>query len=148
MSQRKRSAIQKTILACCATILFLIGIVNSSSGYLPHAKCCLDNPVLVSMNVLFDLSIAAADGLIAWMLWGLFGNRMDVAYSWMFLAFAAFILAHAATHLMEIITMWIPVYWASLSIKAVCAMASISTVVVFWESYDNLSVRVDALRDL
>jgi PAS domain S-box-containing protein len=49
----------------------------------------------------------------------------------MVLAFGIFILACASTHLMEAITIWIPVYVLSAALKVVTAIASITTAVMF-----------------
>ena len=44
-------------------------------------------------------------------------KRKDLAFDWMFLCFAAFIVACGTTHVMEIFNIWHPTYWLSGVIK-------------------------------
>jgi PAS domain S-box-containing protein len=48
----------------------------------------------------------------------------------MFLAFGIFIIACGATHAMEVWTLWTPTYWLSGAVKAVTAVASMTTAVL------------------
>ena len=48
----------------------------------------------------------------------------------MFLCFEVFIVACGATHTMEIVTLWVPLYWLAGVIKAVTAAASIGTALL------------------
>jgi PAS domain S-box-containing protein len=48
-------------------------------------------------------------------------------FHWIFLAFGTFIIACGATHLMEVWTIWTPVYWLAGAVKAVTALASVTT---------------------
>ena len=48
-------------------------------------------------------------------------------FSWMFLAFGAFIIACGFTHFMEMVVLWKPVYWLAGDIKLVTALASAVT---------------------
>ncbi|MEX2302513.1 MAG: ATP-binding protein [Bryobacterales bacterium] len=56
--------------------------------------------------------------------------RRDVPFHWMLLAFGAFIIACGGTHLMEVWTIWRPVYWASGGVKVITALASVATAIV------------------
>src|ERR1700730_16237502 len=51
--------------------------------------------------------------------------RNDIPFSWIFLGFGVFILASAATHFMEVWTLWTPVYWLSGAVKLMTAAASL-----------------------
>ena len=57
-------------------------------------------------------------------------KRKDLQFDWMFVCFAVFIVACGATHLMEIWTIWEPVYWLSGAIKAITALASVPTAIL------------------
>ena len=46
-----------------------------------------------------------------------------------FLAFGLFIVACGGTHLMEAVTVWVPLYWLSADIKIVTALASFATAI-------------------
>ena len=47
----------------------------------------------------------------------------------MFLAFGTFIIACGCTHLVEIWTLWTPVYWFAGSVKVLTAVASVATAI-------------------
>ena len=57
-------------------------------------------------------------------------RKIRIPFSPMFISFAAFITACAATHFMEVVTLWIPLYWLSATFKAVTAWASIVTALL------------------
>jgi PAS domain S-box-containing protein len=46
-----------------------------------------------------------------------------------FLAFGLFIISCGGTHLMEAVTVWVPLYWLSSDVKIVTALASLATAV-------------------
>jgi signal transduction histidine kinase/DNA-binding response OmpR family regulator len=88
------------------------------------------NPSLVTLHVLSDGFIAAAYLAISLTLLYLVRRaKRDVPFHWMLLAFGAFIIACGGTHVMEIITVWTPVYWLSGALKALTAVASVTTAV-------------------
>src|SRR6266404_4732027 len=57
-------------------------------------------------------------------------KRRDLAFDWMFLCFAVFIVACGTTHLMEIWSIWHPTYWLSGAVKALTALVSVPTAVL------------------
>src|SRR5262249_40096459 len=56
-----------------------------------------------------------------------FKSRRDIPFHWMFLAFGLFIIACGGTHFMEVVTIWIPVYVLSATIKGFTAAVSLPT---------------------
>jgi PAS domain S-box-containing protein len=96
----------------------------------PHGFCYLWLPSLVSAHVVSDLliglSYVAISATLGFLVWK---ARRDLPYSWMFVAFGAFIVACGATHFMEIWTLWTPVFWLSAGVKIVTAAASVITAV-------------------
>ena len=56
-------------------------------------------------------------------------KKINLPYKWVFLMFSAFIVACGTTHLMEVVTLYIPIYWVSGSIKAITALLSLTTAV-------------------
>ncbi len=124
-------------IAVAAWLIVRPGLLASllSANYLPHRYCYLAQPGLVWTNVSMDGLIAASYGAI-------FGSLMWVAlklrdlsslrsYLWIFFAFGAFILACGATHAMEIVTIWWPIYPLSAAVKVICAAASVPTAIFF-----------------
>ena len=98
--------------------------------FLPHGFCYLWNPRLLMTHLVSDSLIAISYLAISTTLTVLvIKARGDIPFSWMFLAFGSFIVACGATHLMEVITLWVPVYWLSANVKVVTAVASLTTAV-------------------
>jgi two-component sensor histidine kinase len=58
--------------------------------------------------------------------------RPDIKYSWVAYLFVAFILACGTTHLMAILTLWVPAYGIEGLIKLVTAILSIATAALLW----------------
>ena len=85
-----------------------------SSNYLPHQFCYLAQPWLVWTNVTTDGLIAISYlalflGLF-WLAYKLRDLEEMKGYLWIFFAFGTFILTCGLTHVMEIVTVWWPVY--------------------------------------
>jgi diguanylate cyclase (GGDEF)-like protein/PAS domain S-box-containing protein len=106
-----------------------------ATNYLPHRFCYMAQPGLIWTNVSMDVLIAASYGVIfACLFWaaGALHNLLELkTYRWIFLAFGTFILACGATHAMEVVTVWWPVYRLSAAFKVICAAVSVPTAVLF-----------------
>ncbi|WP_225205449.1 sensor histidine kinase [Novosphingobium huizhouense] len=99
-------------------------------GLAPHGYCLLWEPRLIWTHVASDAVIAAAYFSIPLVLLRLLMIRRDIRFGWMIGAFALFILACGLTHVLSIVTLWIPAYgWEGL-VKAVTALASLVTAVL------------------
>lgn len=102
----------------------------SSPGFMPHGHCYLWQGDLVRLHVVSDAVIAAAYMSIPLMLSYFVQRRRDLPFSALFWAFAAFIISCGMTHVLEIVTLWEPLYWLSGSVKAITAVASLTTAVM------------------
>jgi PAS domain S-box-containing protein len=103
----------------------------STSGFEPYGYCFLWNGRLVTLHVGSDLIIGVSYLWIAATLgYLLYRARETVPFSRVILAFGVFILACGATHFVEILTLWVPVYWFAGALKAVTAVASASTAII------------------
>jgi signal transduction histidine kinase len=102
----------------------------STDGFMPHGMCYMWNPAVIYLHVISDAVIALAYYSIPITLLYFVHKRKDLAFDWMFLCFAAFIVACGTTHLMEILNIWHPTYWLSGAIKAFTATISIVTAVL------------------
>ena len=102
-----------------------------ASNFLPHLYCYLGKPGLVWTHVVADsliaLSYFAISGTLGYL--ALRGRR-DMPFHRMFLAFGSFIVACGGTHLMEVVTVWVPVYVLSAGVKVVTALVSLATAVL------------------
>src|ERR1700759_4289604 len=101
-----------------------------SSRFMPHGHCYLWTPGLVWLHAVSDGLVAVAYTSIPFTLYVFSRRRRDIPFNWMFLLFAAFIIACGLTHYMEIWTLWYGTYWLSGVIKAVTALASVPTAIL------------------
>ncbi len=102
----------------------------SPLGFMPHGMCYLWRPDILALNIISDGFIALAYFLIAFSLLYIVRKRADRQFDWMLMWFAAFIMACGLTHVMDIWTIWTPVYWIAGAIKAITAIVSVSTAVL------------------
>ncbi len=99
-------------------------------SYLPHGFCYLWNPQLLALHVTSDivifisyLAIAVALGIMR------FRYRREIPLGWVVVAFGVFIVACAFTHLMDVVVLWVPLYWLQGDVKLLTALASATAAV-------------------
>src|SRR5450631_1055309 len=101
-----------------------------NTSFLPHGFCYDWDPRLVWTHVVSDLVIAlsylAISTTFAWLV---YKCRGDIPFSWILVAFGAFIIACGGTHFLEVVTLWKPYYWLSANMKIVTAIASLTTAI-------------------
>ena len=102
----------------------------SSTGFMPHGMCYQWQPGILALHVIADALIALAYFSIPFTLLFFVRRRKDLQFNWIYVCFAVFIIACGLTHLMEIWTVWEPVYWLSGGVKAVTALASVPTAIL------------------
>jgi hypothetical protein len=103
-----------------------------SSMFSPHGICLLWEPELIWLHVTSDVLIAVAYFSIPVVLSILVSKRPDVNFGWIFWAFAIFITACGFTHVLSIVTLWVPIYGIEGIIKVLTALASLVTAVILW----------------
>ncbi|MBU7586683.1 MAG: PAS domain-containing protein [Nostoc sp. TH1S01] len=104
-------------------------IFLAADQFIPHGHCYLWQSNLIGLHILSDSLIAIAYYSIPFTLLYFVRKRRDLPFNWIFLLFATFIITCGTTHLLEIWTLWYPVYWLSGSIKAIAALVSIYTAI-------------------
>ncbi|MBV9887806.1 MAG: hypothetical protein JO119_14765, partial [Acidobacteria bacterium] len=115
-----------------AAIAFIPSALQNvaSSKFLPHVSCYLYNKQLVALHLGSDAAIwlayLAISCTLVYLVWR---TRREIPFSWMFLAFGAFIVACGFTHFMEIVVLWHPLYWLAGDVKLVTAVASVVTAI-------------------
>ncbi|MGZ5006702.1 MAG: ATP-binding protein [Methylobacter sp.] len=102
-------------------------------GLMPHGYCLAWSPSLLWLTVASDVVMTVAyftyPFAIAYFVW----KRKDLQYRWLYLTFFnAFILTCASTHLLSVVTIWIPLYWLDAYVKAVSATVATATVFAIW----------------
>jgi hypothetical protein len=118
----------------------------SSGGFQPYGFCYNWNSGLVWLHVVSDVLIAAAYFAIPVILLWFLRQRRDIPFGWILALFGIFIVACGATHLMEIWNLWHAQYWLAGVLKAVTALASVSTAIVLVILVPRL-LKVPNLRD-
>lgn len=96
-------------------------------NYIPHGHCYLWQRELVALHVVSDSAIAIAYFSIPLSLLYVVFKRKDLPFRNIFWLFGAFILSCGTTHVMEVWTLWHPVYWLSGSLKFITALISAYT---------------------
>ena len=71
---------------------------------------------------------------IPFMLFYFAKKRQDLTHKYVFLLFGAFILACGTTHLIDMITVWVPIYRLGGLVKVITAILSVGTAIVLWRS--------------
>ena len=124
-----------TVLLAIAVAPFLIWPALAgrilASNFLPHRYCYLGQSGLVWTHVIADALIGVSYFTIsATIVYLVQKGRRDIPFHWMFLAFGSFIVACGGTHFMEVVTVWVPVYVLSASLKVVTAVVSVATALL------------------
>jgi PAS domain S-box-containing protein len=98
---------------------------------MPHLYCYLGSTSLAWTHAISDALVGLAYVVIsATLAYLIHRGRSELPFHGLFFGFAVFIVACGSSHLVEAITVWIPVYVLSAAIKVVTALASIATAVM------------------
>lgn len=108
-----------------------IDAVLQSGMFIPHRYCLSSLPELIWLHAASDAVIAASYFMIPATLAKL-GRRVSVLYPyrWAIALFAAFILLCGFSHVMDIVTLWQPLYRIQGWEKAVTAAVSLATALM------------------
>ncbi len=101
------------------------------TDFMPHVFC-QPAPGLVWLHVASDALIAIAYALIPFGLLRLLRRLKDLSLHWIVVLFAAFILSCGATHVLAIVTLWIPIYRFEGLVKLFTALTSIATAILLF----------------
>jgi signal transduction histidine kinase len=105
---------------------------NLLKVYMPRQSCMYHEWPLIWLHVVSDAVIALAYYSIPVALVLFVRRRRDLAFGWMFLCFAAFIVSCGATHVLAVLAIWYPVYRLDGIVKAITAVASVGTAIALW----------------
>jgi PAS domain S-box-containing protein len=117
------------------TLLVILGwpqLISNlfNAGYMPHVHCYLETSNLILLHLISDSTIGLAYiAISAVLIFLVVKAKSDIPFPSMFLAFGLFIVSCGVTHLMEVWTLWNPLYWLSGGVKLVTAAASLTTAV-------------------
>jgi signal transduction histidine kinase len=99
------------------------------TDFMPHGSCYLWQPNILLLHTISDGLIAAAYFVIPTMLIVFVRRRKRLSFGWMFWMFAAFILLCGATHVLNIVTVWEPIYRFEGVVKLATGVISVLTAI-------------------
>ncbi|MEA1647403.1 PAS domain S-box protein [Nitrospirillum sp. BR 11164] len=102
------------------------------SGLTPHGFCLSWLPGLIWLHAGSDAVIGLSYFSIPLALAWFVRKRNDLAYRWVGHLFVAFILACGLTHMLSILTLWMPAYGVEGMVKLVTALLSVATAAMLW----------------
>ena len=97
---------------------------------MPHGHCYYWEPFILWSHAISDSVIALAYFAIPVSLFRIVRKQSEFKYIWIAILFALFILSCGITHLMDVVVIWKPYYFADSVIRIITAVVSISTAVV------------------
>jgi two-component sensor histidine kinase len=110
----------------------LLDLLLDPSGLTAHGFCLSWNPGLIWLHVTSDAIIGLSYFSIPLALAWFVKQRPDIEYGWIIYLFVCFIMACGLTHIMAILTLWVPAYTADGLLKLTTAIASIVTALKLW----------------
>jgi PAS domain S-box-containing protein len=109
----------------------LHGMIEHAS-YMAHGYCLLWKPWLVALHAGSDFLIFAAYFAIPVAIWIFISKRPNVELRGLARLFAAFILWCGLTHIINLVTLWWPIYEFQGWVKAITAAISVTTAVLIF----------------
>lgn len=104
----------------------------SQKDFMPHGHCYLWKPGLVVTHVVSDALIGVAYFSISVILYVLV-RKIKIQFDQIVLSFGVFIGACGLTHFLEIWNLWNADYWFSGWVKALTALASVTTGIYLYK---------------
>lgn len=101
----------------------------SSAGFIPHGHCLIWEPITLWMHIIADVLIVVSYYAIPAVLIYFVRKRSDVPFNSIFWMFGAFIFFCGTTHLLNIWTLWDPVYRLEGVVKMITGLVSVATAV-------------------
>ncbi len=102
------------------------------TDFMPHGRCFLGRQDVLWLHAGSDVAITLAYYSIPLILVYFIRKRRDIPFTRMFLMFGVFIFACGTTHLLEVWTLWVPVYRLAGVVKLITAATSIATAAVLF----------------
>jgi len=105
--------------------------MHAVSHYMAHGYCFLWQPGLVWLHVVSDIVIGISYYSLPVALFYFAYKRRDLPFYSMFLLFGLFIFSCGTTHFYSAYTVFTPTYWAEGVVKAITAVASAVSAILF-----------------
>jgi hypothetical protein len=105
---------------------------HASSGFMPHGSCYAWTPGILWMEVFANTVIALSYFAIPVAMFYFIGKRKDLPHQHIFLLFGCFITFCGVGHLIDTVTIWVPIYWLKGSVDFATGLVSIGTAAALW----------------
>src|SRR5688572_28338389 len=102
------------------------------ASYMAHGYCLLWKPWLVVLYAGSDFLLFLAYFAIPVAIWIFLRNRQDLELRGLAVLFAAFIFLCGLTHIVQMVTLWWPIYETQGIVKAATAAVSVATAVLIF----------------
>jgi signal transduction histidine kinase len=102
-------------------------VMSDSNSLMPHAVCWAADPALIWTMVLTNvITFLSYTAICCTLLFLVKRTRKVIARDWGYfvVGFALFIVACGSTHLLEVITTWVPVFWIDAATNIITALLS------------------------
>jgi signal transduction histidine kinase len=99
---------------------------------MPHGHCFFWKPESLWLQVLSNGLVALAYFSIPLMLAHFIRRRRDLPFHWVFHLFAGFIFWCGVTHVMDIVTLWVPLYRLDVVFRLITATISVVTAIALF----------------
>ncbi len=103
-----------------------------NASYMAHGYCLLWKPWLVVMHAGSDFLIFLAYFAIPVAIWIFVHRRQDLELKPLAILFAAFIFLCGLTHLVQMVTLWWPIYETQAYLKIATAIVSVITAIMIF----------------
>lgn len=110
-----------------------MGIFTDIWQYMPHGMCLLWKPWLVLLWAGSDALIFTSYFAIPLALLKVLRGRREIPHRGIIVLFALFIMLCGITHLLSIVTMWVPIYPIVGFVKLATGIVSMTTAVVLFK---------------
>jgi PAS domain S-box-containing protein len=102
------------------------------ASYMAHGYCLLWKPWLVALHAGSDFLIFAAYSAIPIAIWIFLRRRQDLEMRRLAILFAAFIFLCGLSHLLQMVTLWWPIYELQGFVKLATAIVSVVTAIMIF----------------
>ncbi|NKF22140.1 GGDEF domain-containing protein [Solimonas marina] len=109
-----------------------MSLFSGTTNFLAHGYCLAWDPGLVFADVAANALIVLAYYSIPITLMVFIPRNPSLHFNWVFAMFSLFIFACGTGHLLDIVSIWIPVYRFDVSVRIVTAVASVATALMIW----------------
>ena len=116
------------VLMISVAMIFYLA-TTPQGDFAPVAAWWAYDAIMLSLATLFNLMIVGACTVLSYTLWWLIHRTSLEIGRWLPAAFACFFASVGLTSLVNMILMWVPLYWLAIGVYGLCAITSTAVAV-------------------